>query len=77
MNVIDWVAVLSAFAVTGWFVKLVLSKDRDADQHAEDAAREFFEEHGHWPDEAPADARAREVRAAAAERMARQTARRR
>jgi hypothetical protein len=22
-----------------------------ADRHAEDAAREFFDRHGHWPDE--------------------------
>jgi hypothetical protein len=22
-----------------------------ADRHAEDAAREFFDSHGHWPDE--------------------------
>jgi hypothetical protein len=24
-----------------------------ADRHAEDAAREFFDRHGHWPDEDP------------------------
>ena len=38
--------------VTGWFIKTVLDKDRDAERFDEDDARTFFDEHGHWPAEA-------------------------
>jgi hypothetical protein len=33
------------------FVRIGAHGDRDRD--AEEAAREYFGEHGHWPDEAP------------------------
>ena len=47
----DILSVVAAFAVTGWFVKIVLARDRDDDRHAEDEARAFFDRHGVWPDE--------------------------
>ena len=71
MNIVDILAVGAAFLVTGWFVKTVLDKNRDAERFEEDDARDFFDEHGHWPDETPADAAARVRRAEADERVAR------
>jgi hypothetical protein len=37
----------------------------DRDRHDEDAARTFFDEHGHWPDETPEQAAAERRRIAA------------
>jgi hypothetical protein len=71
VSVADVVALVAAFGVTAWFVRLVVRRDRDAPRHAEDEARAFFDEHGHWPDETPADAEARRRRGEAAERAAR------
>lgn len=34
-----------------WLFRLGVSGDRERD--AEEAARRFFDEHGHWPDEEP------------------------
>ena len=50
----DIAAVLAAFAAIGWFVKVMLTGDDE--RHEEEAARAFFDEHGHWPDEDPAAA---------------------
>lgn len=77
MRALDWISIVAAFAVTGGFVKVVLSRRRDEPRYAEDDARAFFDEHGHWPDETPADAAARRERGDAAERAARDAARRR
>jgi hypothetical protein len=43
-------------------------RDGDADRHAEDHARDFLAEHGHWPDQTPEEAEEerRRLRAAAA-----------
>jgi nitrogen fixation-related uncharacterized protein len=43
-------------------------RDGDAERHAEDAARDFFERHGHWPDQTPeeADEERRRLQASAA-----------
>jgi hypothetical protein len=71
MNVVDILSIAAAFVVTGWFVKTVLARNRDAERFAEDDARDFFDEHGHWPDETPAQAAARAAQAAASERVAR------
>ena len=71
MSVVDILSIAAAFAAVGWFVKTVLAKDRDAERFEEDDAREFFDAHGHWPDETPGDADARARRAAANERLAR------
>jgi hypothetical protein len=38
----------------------------DTDRHDEDAARAFFDAHGHWPDETLEEAQAERVRLAAA-----------
>jgi hypothetical protein len=43
------IGVAGAFAAVGALV-WVAAKGH-ADRHAEDAAREFFDRHGHWPDE--------------------------
>jgi hypothetical protein len=37
----------------------------DKDRHEEDAARAFFDEHGHWPDETLEEAEAERARLAA------------
>jgi hypothetical protein len=50
----DIAAILAAFAAIGWFVKVMLSGDDE--RHEEEAARAFFDEHNHWPDEDPAAA---------------------
>lgn len=71
LNVVDIIAIAASFIVTGWFVKTVLDKNRDAERYDEDDARDFFDEHGHWPDETPADAEARVRQAAESERVAR------
>jgi hypothetical protein len=34
-----------------WLYRLGVAGDRE--REAEEAAREFFDEHGYWPDEAP------------------------
>ena len=71
MNVVDILSIAAAFAVTGWFVRTVLAKNRDEERFAEDDARTFFDEHGHWPDETPEQAAARVRQAAENERRAR------
>jgi hypothetical protein len=71
MNVVDILSIVAAFAVTGWFVRTVWAKDRDVERFAEDDAREFFDEHGHWPDETPEQAAKRAQQAAHNERLAR------
>jgi hypothetical protein len=71
MNVVDILSIAAAFAVTGWFIRTALAKDRDEERFEEDDAREFFDEHGHWPDETPEQARARAEQAALNERLAR------
>jgi hypothetical protein len=76
MGVIDWISIGAAFVVTGWFLKIVLEEKRDDERHHEDDARDFFDEHGHWPDEEPAAAEARAARGAESERIAREARRR-
>jgi hypothetical protein len=58
---------VAGVAGVAWILWLVRHGDRD--RHDEDAARVFFDEHGHWPDETPEQAaaeRARLARSAAA-----------
>jgi hypothetical protein len=45
------VAMLGALFVIGLVIWGLIS-GRD-DREKEEAAREYFDEHGHWPDEAP------------------------
>lgn len=76
MSIADWLSIAAAFAVTGWFIRIVLSEKRDNPRYAEDDARTFFDEHGHWPDEDPSVAAARAARGAESERIAREARRR-
>jgi hypothetical protein len=46
-----------------WIIWMM--RNGDSDRHAEDAARAFFDEHGHWPDETPEEAQAERERIAA------------
>jgi cbb3-type cytochrome oxidase subunit 3 len=45
------VGVVVIAGVVFWYLKT-----GDRDRHDEDAARAFFEERGHWPDQTPDDA---------------------
>jgi hypothetical protein len=77
VSVLDIVSLAAAFAVTFWFVRTVLGPRRDEPRHAEDDARAYFDEHGHWPDETAEEAARRAAQADAAERLARAQPRRR
>lgn len=48
MNAIATLGGLGLIAFLCW-----AAYDGTGDREAEDAAREYFTEHGHWPDEAP------------------------
>ena len=71
MTIPDILSIAAAFAVTGWFFKILLAKDRDAERYEEDDARTYFDAHGYWPGETQADADARRAQGDAAERVAR------
>jgi hypothetical protein len=71
MSLLDILSIAAAFAVIVWFFRILLAKDRDKERYEEDDARTFFDEHGHWPDEDPAEAAARARRGDEAERQAR------
>ena len=45
------IALLGAIAVVG-MIAYFIATGRD-DREADEAARRYFDEHGHWPDEAP------------------------
>ncbi len=44
-------AVVGSLAAIGWLVWIGATGDREREE--EEAARDFFDLHGHWPDEAP------------------------
>jgi hypothetical protein len=46
-----------------WIIWMMRNGDKD--RHEEDAARDFFDAHGHWPDETLEDAAAERARLAA------------
>ena len=73
MSIVDWISILAAFGVTAWFVKLVTGRDRDEERYTEDRARDFFDEHGRFPDEDPAEVEAQRRRSEEAERIARRS----
>jgi hypothetical protein len=54
MGFVDVISILAlivtVFGVL-WLIKVAASGDPE--REAEEAAREYFSEHGHWPDEAP------------------------
>jgi hypothetical protein len=45
------IAVVGAFIVVGGVMYFMLNPGDERDR--EEAARTFFDEHGHWPDETP------------------------
>ena len=45
------IALLGAIAVVG-MIAYFIATGRD-DREADEAARRYFDEHGHWPDETP------------------------
>jgi hypothetical protein len=45
------IAVIGAFVMCGGVLYCMLTEGGDRER--EEAARVFFDEHGHWPDEAP------------------------
>ncbi len=57
MDIADALSVIAAFAAIAWLVKTILTGNDDRSD--EDEARTFFDEHGHWPDEDPAEAHRR------------------
>jgi hypothetical protein len=47
------IAVVGGFAVIGGVLYFMLTERGDRER--EEDARVFFDEHGHWPDEAPSE----------------------
>jgi hypothetical protein len=47
------IAVLGGFVMVGGILYAMLTEK--GDRESEVAARAYFDEHGHWPDEAPPD----------------------
>jgi hypothetical protein len=47
-----------------WIIWVMRNGDKD--RHAEDHARLFFDEHGHWPDQTPEEAAAERAAIASA-----------
>ena len=45
------VAILASLLICGGVVYFITTGRHDRDD--DEAAREYFDEHGHWPDEAP------------------------
>ena len=46
--------IIATIAGIGLIVALIwIAASGHGDREAEEAAREYFDEHGHWPDEAP------------------------
>jgi hypothetical protein len=43
--------VLGCFAVVGWLIWVLARGSGEDDRRAEEAAREYFDRHGRWPDE--------------------------
>ena len=54
MDIADVLSVVAAFAAIGWLVRVIFTGNDD--RADEDDARQFFDEHGHWPDEDPSEA---------------------
>jgi hypothetical protein len=54
LNDLIWsvIAVIGAFIVVGVVFYFMINPGSERDE--EEAARAFFDEHGHWPDELPA-----------------------
>ena len=50
MSVIDWITVGLALLSIPLFIAVI--RTGHDERHEEDAAREYFDEHGRWPDDA-------------------------
>ncbi len=57
MEIYDYISLGLAFGAIGWLGWFVLKPNTD--RADEDVARAFYDEHGHWPDEDPAEAHRR------------------
>ena len=57
MSVTDAASVIASFLAIAWLVKTIFTGNDD--RADEDDARQFFDRHGHWPDEDPAEANRR------------------
>jgi hypothetical protein len=66
MSVLDVLSLVAAAAVLLWFMWYVMRRNREEDRWIEDENREFFDAHGHWPDETAEEAEAERLRLAAA-----------
>jgi hypothetical protein len=62
-NIYGIFIVVAGVVGLGWI--LWVMRHGDSDRHDEDAARRFFDEHGHWPDQTPEEAAAERARLAA------------
>jgi nitrogen fixation-related uncharacterized protein len=62
-NIYGIFIVVAGVVGLGWILWVMRHGDRD--RREEDAARVFFDEHGHWPDETPEQAAAERARLAA------------
>jgi len=43
--------VVGCFAVVGWLIWVLAHGSGENDRRAEEAAREYYDRHGRWPDE--------------------------
>jgi hypothetical protein len=43
--------VVGCFAVVGWLIWVLAHGSGEDDRRAEEAAREYYDRHGRWPDE--------------------------
>ena len=55
--IFDILSAVAAFAAIAWLIKTIFTGNDE--RHEEEAARQFFDEHGHWPDEDPSQANRR------------------
>jgi hypothetical protein len=63
VRLIDWLTI--GAAVGSVIVFALIVRTGHDERHAEDDARAYFDEHGHWPDETPDDVERRQREAAA------------
>ncbi len=63
MRIVDWLTVGAAILSIVVFVLII--RTGHGERHDEDDDRAYFDEHGHWPDETPADVERRHAAALA------------
>jgi hypothetical protein len=52
--VLTVLTVIGSFAVVVWLISIIARGSGEPDRRAEEAARDFYDLHGRWPDE-PSD----------------------